>query len=68
MVAQEGESWDDAGGGDVESQFVFEDAELLDEFGETLSEVGAVVVQLFGCAGVFGRRRVGGGRFGERRS
>lgn len=44
VVAEEGEDGDDAGGTDMERQFVFEDRELLDIFGEALEEVGAVGV------------------------
>lgn len=36
VITQEGEHRHDAGGGNVERQFVFEDGELLDEFGEAL--------------------------------
>ena len=36
VIAQEGEHGDDTRGRDIESQFVFEDGELLDEFGEAL--------------------------------
>jgi hypothetical protein len=42
MVAEEGEDGDDGGGSDVKRQFVPKDGELLDEFRETLGEIGAV--------------------------
>lgn len=67
MVAEEGEDGYDAGGTDVKRQFVFEDGELLDVFGEALEEVGAVGVQLFGRFRVFGDGWVGRGLLGEGR-
>lgn len=40
MVAEEGENGDDGGRSNVESEFILENGELLDEFRETLGEVG----------------------------
>ena len=65
MVTEESKDGYDSGGRDVKREFVFEDGELLDEFGETLGEVRPVVVQFLCCLGVFGQRRVGRSWFGE---
>lgn len=65
VVAQEGEGGEDTGGGDVERELVFEDGELLDEFGQALGEVGTVVVQFLGRVGVLCESGVRGGGFGE---
>lgn len=67
MVAEEGEHRNNARGADVQRQFVFEDGELLDVFGEALKEVGAVGVEFFGRFGVFGDGWVGRGSLGEGR-
>lgn len=65
VVAQKGEGGDDAAGSDVQREFVLEDGELLDEFGETLGEVGTVVVQFLGRLSVLCKRGVRRRRFGE---
>jgi len=45
VVSEKSENGDDSRGGDVESELVIEDRELLDEFWETLGEVGGVGVE-----------------------
>ena len=66
VVAEEREHGDDARGADVERKFILEHRELLDVFGETLDEVGAVGVQLLSRISVFREGRVGGGGLRER--
>ena len=45
VVTEKSENGDDSGGGDVESELVVEDGELMNEFWETLGEVGGVGVE-----------------------
>lgn len=45
VVTEKSENGDDSGGGDVESELVVEDGKLMNEFWETLGEVGGVGVE-----------------------
>ena len=59
VIAKEGEDRDDTRRRDVDGQFILEHGELLNKFGETLNEVGAICMQgLRGCS-VFRNGRVG---------
>lgn len=53
MGFQEGDGRGDAGGGDVDGEFVLPDGELLDVFGEAGHEVLAIGVQTGGFGLVF---------------
>jgi len=45
VVAEKSEDGDDSRGGNVKSELIIEDGELVDEFWETLGEVGGVGVE-----------------------
>lgn len=47
VVSQERKHRNDTRRGDVESEFVLENGELLDEFGQTLHEISAIGMQGF---------------------
>jgi hypothetical protein len=58
MVAQEGQDRDDRRRRDVQSQFVLENRELLDEFGQTLGKIGTVCVQGLGGFSIVSHCRI----------
>ncbi len=59
VVSKESENGKDARRSSVERQFIFENRELLDEFGKALCEIRAVSVKGLGRLRVLGHGRVG---------
>lgn len=59
VVAQKSEDRNYTGRGDVQGEFVFEDGELLDELGKTLSQIGSIGMKRFRRFRVQSNGRVG---------
>jgi hypothetical protein len=67
VVSEEGQKRYDARWSGIQSKLVFENAVLLNEFGETLDEVGPVRVQRVRDSLVFSLRQVYASPFSKRR-